>query len=37
LKLILGSLRLLFLLTCWMRDPRSPIETNLDVNLRNEW
>jgi hypothetical protein len=28
---------LLFLLTCRMRNPRSPIEINLDVNLRNEW
>jgi hypothetical protein len=37
LKLILESLRLLFLLTCWMRNPRSPVEINLNVNLRNEW
>jgi hypothetical protein len=36
LKLILGSIRLLFLLTCHMRNPRSHIEINPDVNLRNE-
>jgi hypothetical protein len=37
LKLILRSIQLLFLLTCQMRNPRSPVEINLDVNLRNEW
>jgi hypothetical protein len=31
LKLILISIRLLFLLTCQMRNPRSPVKINLDV------
>jgi hypothetical protein len=37
LKLILRSIRLLFLLTCRIRNSRSPVEINLDVNLGNEW
>jgi hypothetical protein len=28
---------LLFLLTFWMRNPRCPIELNLNVNLGIEW
>jgi hypothetical protein len=34
---ILWPPTLLFLLTCRMRDPRSPIEIILDINLGNEW
>jgi hypothetical protein len=36
-SLVLGPLRLLFLLTCQGRNLRSLVNINLDINLRNEW
>jgi hypothetical protein len=36
-KILEAHPRMLFLLTCRMRHPRSLIKINLDVNLKNEW